>query len=216
MATGEGTIQKMSKSSPVFCYLFDCLYLDGRPLINEPLVKRKEWLADAIRLDTPYRVSESMDDGDSLFAAAREHALEGIMAKRKDGKYLPGRRSDLWLKIKVRQTSECLIVGYTAGKGNREQTFGALQIAEEKEGVLYYRGKVGSGFDDASMQELLQEMKKQKKTAKPPAMKGSKVVDEKVTQWIEPSMLSEISYAQLTKDQMYREPVFLRRRPDLA
>ncbi len=215
MGTGDGNIEKMSKSSPVCCYLFDCLYLDGRPLVNEPLLKRKEWLADAIRPYTPYRVSEWMEDGDSLFEAAREHSLEGIMAKRKDGKYFPGRRSDVWLKIKVRQTAECYIVGYTPGKGNRDMTFGALQIAEKKDGVLFYRGKVGSGFDDNMMKEMIKELKKQKKLSKVPGMKGGKVVDEKITEWIEPSMLSEISYASLTRDQMYREPVFLRRRPDL-
>ncbi len=88
MSTGETNIQKLSKTNPAFCYIFDCLYLDGRSLVNEPLLKRKEWLADAIRSDTPYRVSEHMDDGESLFEAAKSHVLEGIMAKRKDSKYL--------------------------------------------------------------------------------------------------------------------------------
>jgi bifunctional non-homologous end joining protein LigD len=139
MSTGETNIQKLSKSNPAYCYIFDCLYLDGRSLINEPLLKRKEWLADAIRADTPYRVSEHMEDGESLFDAAKSHVLEGIMAKRKDSKYLPGRRSDFWIKVKVRQSSECFIVGYTTGKGNRGQTFGALQVAEDVDGTLVYR-----------------------------------------------------------------------------
>jgi ATP-dependent DNA ligase len=83
-----------------------------------------------------------MDDGESLFEAAKSHVLEGIMAKRKDSKYLSGRRSDFWIKVKVRQTSEIFIVGYTTGKGNRGQTFGALQVAEDMDGTLVYRGKV--------------------------------------------------------------------------
>ncbi len=215
MSTGESNIQKLSKTSPVCCYVFDCLYLDGRTLIQEPLVRRKEWLKDAIRPDSCYRVSESVEDGDSLFAAAREHGLEGIMAKKKDGKYLPGRRSDLWLKIKVRQTADCVIVGYTPGKGNRSRTFGALQVAELKDGVLQYRGKVGTGFDDALMKEITDLLMKQKKAGKP-VMKGGKVVDEKLTEWLEPRLVAEVSYAQLTADQMYREPVFLRMRPDLS
>ncbi|HRI80685.1 MAG TPA: non-homologous end-joining DNA ligase, partial [Cyclobacteriaceae bacterium] len=86
MGSGESNIQKMSKSSPCYCYIFDCLYMDGRPLIHEPLMRRKEWLKDAVRPDTPYRVSEFVEDGESLFEAAREHELEGVMAKRKDGK----------------------------------------------------------------------------------------------------------------------------------
>lgn len=213
-ARGETNIQKLSKSGPVFCYIFDCLYLDGRPLVNEPLHKRKEWLADAIKADSPYRLSESVEDGEALFAAAREHGLEGIMAKRKDGKYLPGRRSDVWLKVKVRNTVDCLVIGYTAGKGNREATFGSLQIAEEVDGALHYRGKVGTGFDDATMKQVLGEMKKLKKQKSPPRLKGGAIVDEKTTQWVEPVLVVEISYAQLTKDKMYREPVFVKLRLD--
>lgn len=212
-ARGETNIQKLSKSSPVFCYVFDCLYLDGRPLVNEPLERRKEWLADAIKADTPYRLSESVEDGEALFEAAKEHALEGIMAKRKDGRYLPGRRSDLWIKVKVRNTTDCIIVGYTAGKGNRESTFGALQIAEEVKGVLHYRGKVGTGFDDQTMKQVMAELKKLKK-ASAPEMEGGKIVDEKTTHWVETKIVAEISYAQLTRDKMYREPVFVRLRLD--
>jgi DNA ligase D-like protein (predicted ligase)/DNA ligase D-like protein (predicted polymerase)/DNA ligase D-like protein (predicted 3'-phosphoesterase) len=213
-ANGETNIQKLSKTSPVYCYLFDCLYLDGRPLIHEPLERRKEWLADAIKPDSFYRISEEVEDGEALFEAAREHGLEGIMAKRKDGKYLPGRRSDLWLKVKVRHTVDCFIVGYTSGKGNREATFGSLQIAEEVDGVLHYRGKVGTGFDDATMKQVLGALKRLKKLKSAPKMKGGALVDEKITQWVEPDLVVEISYAQLTRDKMYREPVFVRLRGD--
>ena len=214
MSTGDTNIQKLGKSNPSHCYVFDCLYMDGRSLVNEPLIRRKEWLKDAVRNETPYRVSESMDDGESLFEAAREHSLEGIMAKKKDGKYFPGRRSDLWLKIKVRQTAECVLIGYTPGKGNRSQTFGSLQIAEKVNGELHYRGKVGTGFDDSMMKEVLAELKKQKPTKKP-SLKGGKIVDEKVTEWLNPKLVAEVSYSMLTSEKMFREPVFLRLRPDL-
>ncbi len=214
MSTGETNVQKQSKASPAYCYVFDCLYLDGRPLVNDPLTRRKEWLKDAIKTDSNYRVSEIIEDGASLFEAAKEHGLEGIMAKRSDSKYYPGRRTDGWLKIKVRQTSDCYIVGYTEGKGNRQSTFGALQIAEKVGSDLHYRGKVGTGFDDSMMKEILAMLKKQKNAAQP-AMKGGKVVDEKITTWLGPSLVAEISFAQLTRDQMYREPVFVKLRPDL-
>jgi bifunctional non-homologous end joining protein LigD len=214
MSTGETNIQKLSKSNPAFCYIFDCLYLDGRSLVNEPLLKRKEWLADAVRSDTPYRVSEHMDDGESLFEAAKSHVLEGIMAKRKDSKYLPGRRSDFWIKVKVRQSSEIFIVGYTTGKGNRGQTFGALQIAEDMDGTLVYRGKVGTGFDDTTMKEIFNELKKVKPVKKPAVV--GKLVDEKVSVWLEPRVKAEVSYSKITPDKMFREPVFIRLRPDLG
>ncbi|MGD8427868.1 MAG: non-homologous end-joining DNA ligase, partial [Balneolaceae bacterium] len=144
MTSNETSIRRLSQSKPVHCYLFDCLYLDGRTIINEPLLRRKEWLEDSLRGNTAFRFSDHFEDGRALFKAAKEHKLEGIMAKKKDGRYLPGKRSDLWLKIKVRQTTECLIIGYTQGKGDRRDYFGALHLAEQTKGELHYRGKVGT------------------------------------------------------------------------
>jgi bifunctional non-homologous end joining protein LigD len=214
MSSGETNIQKLSKTSPVYCYIFDCLYLDGRPLINDPLWKRKEWLKDSIRHDTPYRLSEIMEDGDSLFEASKQHGLEGIMAKRKDSKYLPGKRSDNWLKIKVRSASEVVIIGYTKGKGDRSQTFGALHIAERIKDELHYRGKVGTGFDDAMIKEILKTLKGISEIKKPKVV-GS-VLDEKISKWLSPEVVAEVSYSRLTPDKMFREPVFVRLRPDLV
>lgn len=212
MATGETNILKLSKSSPVYCYLFDCLYLDGRPLINEPLLRRKEWLKDAIRHDTPYRVSEFIEDGESLFEAAREHHLEGIMAKVRDSKYYPGKRSENWMKVKIRNTRECVVIGYNPGTGERSLTFGGLHIAEQIDGKLVYRGKVGTGFDESLLKSISKQLKGLEETAKPI---GNKVMDEKTSKWVKPSIVAEISYASLTPDKMFREPVFVRLRPDL-
>lgn len=214
MSTGETAIQKLSKSNPVHCYIFDCLYLDGRALINEPLLKRKEWLADAVRPDTPYRFSEHVDNGQSLFEAAGHHGLEGIMAKRKDSKYSPGKRNDCWIKVKVRQTCECFIIGYTKGKGDRGQTFGAMHIGEQVGSELHYRGKVGTGFDDNTGKEIATTLKKLNVIKKPDVI--GKLLDEKVSTWLEPKAMVEISYSKLTPDNMFREPVFLRLRPDLS
>lgn len=212
MVKGETNILKASKTNPVNCYVFDCLYLDGRPLINEPLLRRKEWLQDAIKHETPYRVSEFIEDGDSLFEAAREHALEGIMAKIRDSKYYPGRRNDCWVKVKIRNTREVVIIGYNPGSSERSQTFGGLHIAERVDGKLVYRGKVGTGFDDTLLKEIYKQIKTLEETKKPIP---NKVMDEKTSIWIEPKIISEVSYASLTTDQMFREPVFVRLRPDL-
>ncbi len=213
MSAGDNTIQKLSKTSPAYCYIFDCLYLDGRSLINETLLKRKEWLKDAIKPDTPYRLSEIVEDGLALFDAAKLHDVEGIMSKRKDGKYLPGKRSDVWLKIKVRNTVDCVIIGYNEGKGDRKATFGGLHIAEWVDDKLLYRGKVGTGFDDATLKEISKQIKALKETKKP--IPG-KVMDEKTSTWVEPKLVAEISYAKITADKMFREPVFVRLRPDMS
>jgi bifunctional non-homologous end joining protein LigD len=212
--SGPTNIQKASKVNPCYCYVFDCLYLDGRAIINEPLSKRKEWLRDTIRAETPYRVSEYVEDGESLLEAAREHGLEGIMAKKVDSKYLPGRRSDCWYKIKIRDTSEVFIVGYTKGKGERGHTFGALQIAERVDNELHYRGKVGTGFDDAMIKDILNTLKKVDTLKKSPV--DGNIIDEKITVWLEPKLIAEVSYSRITPDKMFREPVFIKLRIDLS
>lgn len=155
-----------------------------------------------------------MEDGDSLFEAARDHGLEGIMAKRRDSKYTPGKRSDCWYKIKVRQSSEAVIIGYTKGKGDRGHTFGALHIAERIGEELHYRGKVGTGFDDVTIKEILNTLKKIEPLKKITVI--GKLVDEKISTWLEPKLIVEISYSKLTPDKMFREPVFIRLRPDLS
>lgn len=208
----EGDIQRSMKKSPSYCYLFDVLYLDGRAVVNEPLIRRREWLKDAVKKDSSYRLSEIVEDGLGLFAAAAELRLEGIMAKEKNSKYTPGKRSDSWYKIKVRQTADSHIIGYTIGKGNRDELFGALHLADYIDGVWDYKGKVGTGFDTKRMKEVFAELKKLKGIKKPIK---EKILDEKQTIWIEPKLVCEIEYASMTRDGAYREPVFVRLRPDL-
>ena len=214
MSSGESNIAKLSKAAPCYCYIFDCLYLDGRSLINEPLTKRKEWLKDAVRSETAYRVSEAVEDGASLLEAARAHGLEGIMAKKRDSKYTPGKRSDCWFKIKIRETSEVFIIGYTKGKGDRGNTFGALHIAERVGQKLHYRGKVGTGFDDATIKDLVKVMKQVEKIKQPDVV--GTVFDPKISVWLAPKLVAEVSYSKLTPDKMFREPVFVKLRVDMS
>lgn len=209
----ESGIKRGQIVNPVVCYVYDCLYLDGRPLVNEPLIRRREWLADAIKKDTPYRVSEVVTEGIEFFKAAKIMGLEGIMAKDPNSKYLPGKRTTSWFKIKARQTTECLIIGYTHGKGDREPYFGALQLAESDGNGLDYRGKVGTGFDMKLMKSVFTELKKLKKGKRPVK---EKPIDDKNTIWLEPSLYCEIEYASFTDNGTYREPVFLRLRQDLV
>ncbi|MDW8331601.1 MAG: non-homologous end-joining DNA ligase [Cyclobacteriaceae bacterium] len=212
MATGSTTIQRMVRTQPVYCYAFDCLYLDGRSLLNDPLHKRRTWLKDVLRKDTPYRFSEEVEEGTLLLEAAREHHLEGIMAKHRDSKYHPGKRSSSWLKVKIRNTADCFIIGFTPGKGSRKDTFGGLHIAEYADEKLLYRGKVGTGFDEITMKEINRLLKTCRQTKKPVP---DKITDEKSTVWVEPKLVIEITYASRTPDGSFREPVFERLRPDL-
>jgi DNA ligase D-like protein (predicted ligase)/DNA ligase D-like protein (predicted polymerase)/DNA ligase D-like protein (predicted 3'-phosphoesterase) len=208
----EGAAERASKKNPAVCYLFDCLYMDGRPLINEPLWQRQEWLADSIKPDTPYRFSNSAGDGKALFEAAKKHGLEGIMAKDINSKYYPGKRSAGWVKIKVRESIDCLIIGYTQGKGDRKNAFGALHLAEKNGNSLKYLGKVGTGWDDKKMKEIYEDLGKIEKSKK---LISEKLVDDNVSTWLNPVLYCEVQYASVTSAGTLREPVFVRLRHDL-
>jgi bifunctional non-homologous end joining protein LigD len=209
----SGGIERAQANRPAVCYLFDCLYLDGRPIIGEPLSRRREWLQDAIKSNSSYRLSEAMDDGPSFLEAVRKLGLEGVVAKQRLSPYLTGKRADSWLKIKTRQTAKCLIIGYTRGKGDRAGSFGALHLAQSTNGDLKYVGKVGSGFDDRSLKLVAAEVMKLEVIERPIP---EKPLDDSRSIWLNSKLLCEVQFASWTKDGALREPVFLRLRPDLS
>jgi DNA ligase D-like protein (predicted ligase)/DNA ligase D-like protein (predicted 3'-phosphoesterase) len=209
----EAAIERARAKYPAVCYVFDCLYLDGRSIANEPLTRRREWLEDAIKRDSAYRVSGVEEDGPAFFEAVKQMGLEGIIAKQRDSTYQPGKRSDSWLKIKTRQTVECIIVGYTRGKGDRTASFGALHLARENADGLKYVGKAGTGFDEESLKAVAGELKKLKTIQRPVE---EKPLDDARSVWVESKLICEVQFASWTKDGMLREPVFARLRPDLT
>ncbi len=211
--TNERTIARAQAKHPAHCYIFDALYLDGRSLVRDPLVRRRNWLVDVVKRDTPYRVSDIVEDGEAFFNAVKTMGLEGIVAKDPASPYLPGKRSRNWIKVKVRDSTDCVIIGHTRGKGDRATVFGALQIAERDGDNLVYRGKVGTGFTMAAMKSILSKLNKIRKVERPIDVKP---VDDAETTWIEPKLYCEVQYASITKNGTYREPVFLRLRPDLT
>jgi bifunctional non-homologous end joining protein LigD len=205
---------KLQKKSPAVCCLFDVLYLDGRSILRDPWHLRRAWLKDIIRKDTAYRFSESFSGGQDLLNAAREHGLEGIMAKETASPYTPGRRSRSWLKIKLRSTEDCWILGWSESKTpDRSKTFASLQLAVRGPDGLRYTGKVGTGMDDAQMLEMKKTLLALKKRLKPAA--AVPALEARDSHWVEPTLACEVQYASLTKDGLLREPVFLRLRPDL-
>jgi DNA ligase D-like protein (predicted ligase) len=211
--TSESGIERARAKHPAVCYLFDCLYLDGRPIVNEPLTRRREWLADAVKKEAAYRVSELVEDGPAFFDAVKDIGLEGVMAKQRNSTYSPGKRTDAWLKIKTRQTTEAVIIGYTRGKGDRQTSFGALHLAQAGGDGLKYIGKAGGGFDDHSLKAVSAELEKLTKIKRPVK---EKPLDDARSVWVEPRLMCEVSFASWTPDGLLREPVFLRLRPDLT
>ena len=210
MSKKQMEIDYQVKKNKAFCYLFDVLYMDGRSLLNDPWLRRREWLRDSIRKNTPYRLSEDIEDGEELFDAAKKMGLEGIMAKSINGKYIPGKRSEAWYKIKVKNFVDAFVIGYTAGSGERESYFGGLHVAEVEKDQIVYRGKVGTGFSEKLMREMVELMESRGG--------GKKPVPEKISEpsvWLKEFIPCEIEYSERTRDGKYRDPVFKKLRIDL-
>jgi len=204
---GEAAIERVSKSKPVVCYLFDMVQLDGKEIYKETNFRRREWLDCILKSGESYRFSQDFPDGEALFKAIEAQGMEGIMAKEKNAPYLPGSRCRHWLKVKVRSNEECYIIGYTKGKGDRVSVFGALHLAKIDNERIQYKGKVGTGFDMATLKKYYNLFSAVNKTVKPIT---DIIEEESRTVWIEPVYRCEVQYASLTPNGTYREPVFVK------
>lgn len=202
---GAQTIERRSRDRPVCCYLFDLLSIDGMDIRRKPLNRRRQWLKTIVRTNEYYRFSENFADGDALFAAIEQKGMEGIMAKDQRSSYESGARSSSWQKIKSRKMDQCLIIGYTHGKGDRKGLFGSLHLAREEDEKLIYMGKVGTGYDHSTLKELNDIVTNVEVTVKPIDVS---IEEEQNTVWIEPILKCEIEYASMSSNQTYREPVF--------
>ena len=204
---GKTNIQHATKLKPAYMYAFDCLYLDGKKLTSYPLTRRQEWLNAIFRKGNNTRISDVFEDGEQIHAAANAMGLEGIMAKSKKGKYFPGNRSESWKKIKFRQTYEAHIIGYTKGKGDRVEVFGALHIGVPEGDGWKYLGKVGTGYDMAKLKSIWDKLIALEKISKPIT---ESIEEEARTEWIIPSYLCEVEYASFASTGHLREPVFMK------
>ncbi len=196
--------------------LFDVLEIDGEPLIHLPLSERRERLEGLV--DTRKGgifVSPHFDDGKALLAAAKEQGLEGVVAKKLDSPYQPGRRSLDWRKLKVRAGQEVVIVGYTRGQGRRSGGFGSLVTAVHDAGGLRWAGNVGTGFSDAEIDRLLGLLRPLVRDTSPlaeepkmPRVRRSDIV------WVEPKLVAQVEFVEWTHDGRMRAPAYLGLRED--
>lgn len=203
--TGKTSIERASKKIKTTFYAFDCMVLDGINISDIPIERRREWLRTLFEDREYLRYSEGFDDGEALFSSVESMGLEGIIAKKIGSKYTDGKRSKNWLKIKVRNDDEALLIGYTKGKGNRKGSFGSLHLAKRENGNYIYKGKVGTGYDQNKMHEIFARLIELKEIEKPI---DDGVEEEKETVWLETAYIIKIQYASMTRNGTYREPVF--------
>ncbi|HVW47186.1 MAG TPA: non-homologous end-joining DNA ligase [Solirubrobacterales bacterium] len=194
----------------VFIYVFDLLELEGRDLTDLPLRERKSLLRQALEFHGPVRYTQHRNaKGRKFFLEACRKGWEGLVAKRVDSTYTHTRSSD-WLKIKCAYGQELVIGGYTLPKGSRER-FGALLVGYNQDGDLRYAGKVGTGFDQATLTMLGDKMDalRQEKT---PFTAGSGLPRDAV--WVKPELVGEFGFSEWTRDGKLRHPRYLGLRDD--
>jgi bifunctional non-homologous end joining protein LigD len=208
--------QLQDGSGTLVLVVFDLLELDGEPLIDLPLADRRKRLAKLIDPAVGrVLVSPSFDDGEALLEAAKAQGLEGVVAKRLDSKYQPGRRTADWRKMKVRIRQEVVVAGYTKGQGRRSGGFGALVVGVHDAGGLRWAGNVGTGFSDAEIKRL-RKVFKPLETDEPPFAEVPKMprVRRGDIQWVRPELVAEAEFVEWTREGRLRAPAYLGLRED--
>jgi bifunctional non-homologous end joining protein LigD len=203
--------QRGRQTVPVFLYVFDLLYLDGRDTTRLPLRTRKSLLRTALTFRDPLRLTaHRRREGERLFRDACERGWEGLMAKRAAAPYTHGRSRD-WLKLKCSAEQELVIGGYTAPHGSRT-ALGALLLGHYAHGQLRYAGKVGTGFTRQTLADLAAQLTPLRRPRSPFADE----VREPGATWVEPQLVAQVAFTEWTRDGRLRHPRFLGLRDDKA
>jgi bifunctional non-homologous end joining protein LigD len=203
-------VRRAAVDTPAVLYVFDLVAFEGYDLRPLPLVKRKAILERVLPRVGPLKYLEHFEkNGEALYEQVVQLGLEGIVAKRADAPYRAG-RTDSWLKIRADRTDDFVVVGFTRPQGSRSG-FGALDLGAYDGGKLVYTGRVGSGFTAAQLKEVSAELERSVRSD--PAFAGP-VPQDKGHTWVEPALVVEVRYKELTDEGLLRQPVFLRFRDD--
>jgi bifunctional non-homologous end joining protein LigD len=201
-------IERIKTQIPVTFVAFDLLWLDGKDTTGLGLEERRELLTYVVEQDDRLQLTAYVEgEGTSLVEAARQQTLEGVVAKRKGSPYVPGRRTDAWRKIKIRDTQDCVILGFTPGQGGRGSTFGAVLVGAYTDGTLRWIGQAGSGFTEQMLETLLEKLTPL--VRRTPPIDDPELARVKGAVFVEPKVVCEIEYTEITRGtKKMRAPVF--------
>jgi bifunctional non-homologous end joining protein LigD len=188
---------------------FDVLQVDGNDTIDLPYLDRRRLLEQLVEPGDNWTVPACrIGDGAALVAATAEQGLEGVIAKRIDSRYRPGTRSRDWRKIKNRTEVELTIGGFTAGTGNRADTFGALLVGRPGPEGLAFAGGVGTGFDQRTLRDLTGRLRGLVVAECPfdPAPPASVA---RTATWVDPLLRARVEIAEFTNDGLVRHATFI-------
>jgi len=215
--TAPAAVRRLMKSTPVIYAMFDLLYLDGRSLIDLPYSERRARLESLELAGPAWRVPAAHPgEGRALLDATAKQGLEGIVAKRLDTRYEPGRRSGAWLKIKNTLRQELVITGWIPGEGRRAARIGALLVGAYEDGKLRYAGRVGTGFTEKVLDDLRKRLEPLRRDTSPFDKGGGRVRIPHEAVFVEPRLVAEIEFREWTTEQVMRAPSFKGLREDKA
>ncbi len=214
--TNEREIKRTAQKVPVALVAFDLLWFDGNDVTGLPLEQRRELLTAVLEEDHRLQLVTHVEGAGKAFTeSARALGLEGVVAKRRGSRYLPGKRSPDWRKIKLTNTQDCVILGWTPGQGGRAGSFGALLVGAYDEGELRWVGQVGTGFTDRMLERLMEQLAPLVRPA--PATEDPELGAVKGATFVEPILVCEVEYLEITKGtKKMRAPSFKGLREDKA
>jgi bifunctional non-homologous end joining protein LigD len=208
-ATGDAGSTGGAGGGAVAYIVFDVLWLGGNSLMARSYSERRQVLdtLDFGGLPAWTAAPSFPGPGDDVFAASRERGLEGVVAKRLDSRYTPGRRSPAWIKAKHQRMQEVVVGGWTRGEGSRSGTIGALLLGIPGAGGLTYVGKVGSGFDGREL-KALGERFAPLVADRSPFSTPVPTADARIATWLDPTLVGEVVFSEWTDSGRLRQPVW--------
>jgi bifunctional non-homologous end joining protein LigD len=189
---------------PLRYQVFDLLYLDGRSLLDVPLEDRKRLLRTVLRDHAVVHYATHVEaEGEAFYEAARGRGLEGIVAKLRTSRYEPGRRSRSWLKLKIRNEQELIVVGYEPGQGSHKE-LGSLLVGVYDDGHLVFAGGVGSGINTKTRAEFVRELDAIR-VDQPPVENAPRL---RTARWVEPRIVIRAEFAEWTTEGLVRQAAY--------
>lgn len=190
---------------PIAYHVFDILKYKDEDQKDKPLFERKAMLEKVLPASDFVRYSDHIEgQGIAFFQTIKKRKMEGVMAKERNSFYAAGRRSKQWLKIKNQNTEEVVIAGFTEARGSRN-FFGALILGRYKNGDLHYAGHTGTGFDEATLRRVHEQMQPLIIAECP---FGKRPKTNAPATWVKPRLVANIKFTELTSDGIFRHPVF--------
>ena len=198
----------MRDQIPVAYLAFDALYLEEKPLLRQPVIRRRARLRKSVETGGHLFVPDHIEeDGLELFEACLERGLEGVVAKHKQSQYVPGQRSPFWLKVKAVKSDDFVVIGWMG-----EKPFDALVVGYHEDGRLLPCGTVGGGYDDeafGAIVDSLAALASDTSPLEPPP------VMTKPVHWLKPELVVSIRYSEWSPDGTLRFPIFNGIRPEV-